>query len=69
MQDLMLNSFAKEFKDYVMSHPLEQVEKDYIPLYMRELTFENYEIVRSFSPFGEAMKSPMFILPRIKTNA
>ena len=63
------DSFAKEFKDYVMSHPLEQVEKDYIPLYMRELTFENYEIVRSFSPFGEAMKSPMFILPRIKTNA
>ena len=36
---------------------------------MRELTFENYEIIKSFSPFGEAMKSPLFTLPRIKTNA
>ena len=63
------DEFSKKFKEYVISHPIEQVSKQCIPLYMRELTFENYEIVRSFSPFGEAMRSPLFILPRIKTNA
>ena len=61
--------FSNAFKKYVSEHPLEKVEKEYIPLYIRELNFENYEIVKSFSPFGEAMKSPMFMLPRIKTSA
>ena len=63
------DEFTSKAKQYVLDHPVEHVEKESIPLYMRELTFENYEIVKSFSPFGESMKSPVFILPRIKTSA
>ena len=63
------DDFANAFKKYVVDHPIVQKEKERIPLYIKELTFENYEIVKSFSPFGEAMKSPLFILPRIKTSA
>ena len=61
--------FKQKFFEYVESHPIEKVEKESIPLYIRELTFENFEIIKSFSPFGECMKSPLFILPRIKVGA
>lgn len=63
------DEFKQKFTDYVASHPIEKVEKECIPLYIRELTFENFEIIKSFSPFGECMRSPVFILPRIKTSA
>ena len=44
-------------------------EKEYIPLLMTDLTFSNLEIIEALAPYGEGMRSPMFILPRIRTTA
>lgn len=63
------DEFKEKFNQYVSEHPLVKVEKETIPLLIRELTFENLEIIKSFSPFGEGMKAPLFTLPRIKTNS
>ena len=61
-----LEAFKKGFialaKDY---SPTEENVKT-IPLYINEITFENYELISSFSPFGESWASPSFILPRIR---
>ena len=37
-----------------------------IPLYINEITLENYELIKSFSPFGECWAFPCFSLPRIR---
>ena len=37
-----------------------------IPLYINEITKENYDLVASFSPFGECWAAPLFVLPRIR---
>lgn len=37
-----------------------------IPLYLNEITFENFDVVRAFSPFGENWPSPKFMLSRIR---
>lgn len=69
IQEEKFDEFKQKFTDYVVSHPAEKEEKECIPLFIRELTFENLKIVNSFSPFGVSMKAPNFVLPRIKTSA
>ena len=40
-----------------------------IALYLNELTRENYELVQTFSPFGETWPSPRFKLSHIRTQS
>ena len=40
-----------------------------IPLYINEITFENYDLIASFSPFGESWPAPLFVLPRIRVQS
>ena len=62
-----LKAFKEGFialaKDY---QPMTNEKAKTIPLYINEITFENYELISSFSPFGECWASPTFILPRIR---
>ena len=44
-------------------------EEKYIHLGINEINEDDYELVRSFAPFGEGWKAPKFFLRRIKTNA
>ena len=37
-----------------------------INLYINEITLENYNLISSFSPFGESWPAPQFNLPRIR---
>ena len=37
-----------------------------IPLLINEITQENYDLVKTFSPFGESWPSPQFSLSRIR---
>ena len=46
--------------------PATKEEKKPIPLYIKEITFENYELIESFAPFGEGWREPKFVLPRIR---
>lgn len=52
-------NLAKDFK------PSKEETKS-ITLYINEITFENYELIKSFSPFGECWSTPHFVLPRIR---
>ena len=40
-----------------------------IPLYINDINMENYELVSSFSPFGESWPAPQFKLSRIKASS
>lgn len=59
-----LNTFKERFIDYADSHPLED-KKEGIEIGINEINFDNYDILRSFSPFGEANKEPTFILKEV----
>lgn len=48
---------------------IKQESVNAIPLYINEISFENYEIINSFSPFGESWPAPNFRLPRIKCQS
>ena len=61
--------FKRRFIEIASNKPLKKVEHKYIELGMSELTFDNYNIVQSFSPFGESWPAPLFKLKHIKVSA
>lgn len=44
-------------------------EIDYIDFGITDLSFENYNLIKTFSPFGEEWKEPKFKIKRIKTDS
>ena len=64
-----IDAFKKAFIDYANSHPIKMVEHPTIELGLTELTMENYELVKSFGPFGEAWPNPTFMLKHIATRS
>ncbi len=64
-----IDEFKKAFIDYCNNHPIKLVEHETIDLGLNELTFDNYELVKSFSPFGESWPNPVFTLRHIATRA
>ena len=46
-----------------------QDDSNAIPLYINDINFDNYELVSSFSPFGESWPAPQFKLSRIKASS
>ena len=61
--------FCKRFKEIAENKPLKKVEHKTIDIGMSELNLENYELIHSFSPFGESWPVPLFRLNRIKVDA
>lgn len=64
-----IDAFKKAFINYCDTHPIKAAEHDTIDLGLTELTFENYDLIKSFSPFGEAWPNPSFTLRHIATRA
>ena len=64
-----LDAFTKAFMEFAKSHPISVVEHPAIELRLVELTMENYDLVRSFSPFGESWPNPLFIMKHIATRS
>lgn len=62
------NDFINAYYALAESTPLEYVPHDAIDIYINELNNETYELVRTFSPFGEDWQEPLFKLARIKTE-
>ena len=46
-----------------------EVNKERIPLYINEINFDNYDLINTFSPFGECWPAPLFVLPRIRVQS
>ncbi len=61
-------SFKKKFCDVVSKKEVKKVEHEYIEIKMNELSFENLELINSFSPFGENWPAPIFRLRHIKVD-
>lgn len=64
-----IEEFCQAFSKLVEETPIEYVEKPSILLSFNELTFENYQLISSFSPFGESWKEPYFKLKHLKTSS
>ena len=63
------DKFKKEFEKYCEKHEFTPKKKDTIDISLKDITHENYDILKSFGPFGEAWKSPPFKISNIRTNA
>ena len=61
-------AFKERFIDLVSKTPLEYVSHPSIDIAFNELSMENYELIKSFAPFGESFPAPQFKLKRIKVD-
>ena len=61
--------FKQRFIDAVTSQEVVYVPQQVIDLSFSEVNYENYELIQSFSPFGESWKAPCFRIKHIKTDA
>ena len=61
--------FKRRFNDFAVTHPIVKVEKPSIPLSITEVTFENFELISKFGPFGEEWKKPIFDLQNIRVGS
>ena len=61
-----LEAFKNGFIALASKRAPAEKETKAIPLYINEITKENYDLVASFSPFGECWAAPLFVLPRIR---
>ena len=60
--------FKQRFIDAVTSQEVVYVPHQVIDLSFSEVNYENYELIQSFSPFGESWKAPCFRIKHIKTD-
>lgn len=61
--------FKKEFIKYCEHHKFVPIPKEYFELYLSDLNFDNYELIRTFGPFGEGWKKPSFLIKNIRVSA
>ena len=59
-------AFRKAFIDIAAKTEIKKDNVTAIPLLINEITQENYDLVKTFSPFGESWPSPQFSLARIR---
>ena len=62
-------AFRKAFIALAEKENIQAEEEEAIPLFINEINRENYDIVESFSPFGEGWPSPRFKLSHIKSSS
>lgn len=62
-------AFKDRFSEFASSKPFIKVSHNYIELGISEFTFENYELINSFSPFGESWPTPLFKMKHIKVSS
>ena len=60
--------FKEKFVSLVASTPFVYVEHPTIEIAFSEINMENYELINSFSPFGESWPAPLFKIKHIKTS-
>ena len=60
------DAFKEAFIEIARHTKVEKKTVEAVPLYINEINQENYEMIQSFSPFGESWQSPCFTLPRIR---
>ena len=64
-----LQTFENKFVEFAEKTPITKVEHQKIEIGLTEINEENYDLIRSFSPFGEGWKLPVLLIKRIKTSS
>ena len=59
-------TFKKAFISLAEKTDYVEEEKTYIPFYINEINKENFDLINSFSPFGESWNAPQLDLARIR---
>ena len=62
-------TFKAKFREFARTTPLKIEKKEEIDITLSDITFESYNIIKSFSPFGENWPAPTFNVPRIRTSS
>ncbi len=63
------DAFVKAFNSLAKDCIIEKEEDNVIPMYINDINYDNYELIESFSPFGESWPAPKFRLPHIKVSS
>ena len=62
-------AFKEAFNKMAEDCQVEVENANIIPLYINDINYENYQLVDSFSPFGENWPAPKFKLSHIKVSS
>ena len=65
----LFEEFKTAFNELAKESVIEEGEEETIPMFINDINRENYDLVQSFSPFGETWPSPRFKLSRIRTQS
>lgn len=60
--------FKAAICEYAKSHPISDSNKPVIEISLNEVTRQNYDILRTFSPFGMGNEEPEFLIKHFKTS-
>ena len=60
--------FKEEFLKLCEQYQIEESKQPSIPLSLSQITMSNYELVRSFAPFGMGFEEPLFSIENISTK-
>lgn len=63
------DAFYTEFNHLVSQSNIESPVEKTIAISINDINKENFELIKSFSPFGEGFPAPILLLERIKVNA
>ncbi|MCR5505544.1 MAG: DHH family phosphoesterase [Bacilli bacterium] len=61
--------FKRRFNECIKAHPIAPYEEKTVQLGLTEINFDNYELIKTFSPFGENWPSPLFEVDHILTGS
>lgn len=62
-------NFKKDFISLVNSSDLKPLEKPHIDISLSDINYDNYLLLKTFSPFGENWKAPLFKINHIKVSS
>ena len=61
-------SFKHDFLELCHQYQIEETKKPTIKMELSQITFHNYEIVRSLAPYGMGFEEPLFSIENIPTK-
>lgn len=62
-------SFEKDFLELCRNYPIKKIQEKYIEINILDINFENYEIIKEFSPFGMSFNEPLFCISSLPTRS
>ena len=65
----LFEEFKEAFDKLAKNAVIDEGEEETIPMFINDINRENYDLVQSFSPFGETWPAPRFKLSRIRTQS